>query len=207
MGPRITLLQVEEKGVNPNWGYFRIYGFHHAGHASNFASSLRCSLQDNIICRQFFAVKPRLEIDGKENDTIFTEYSVIPGVKESVKQIMDNLALVKFRYQEQDQQMYGGVQPCSLVGRQPGPVTTRSISKPDLEIIHTDQPIFTIIDANVSLTLDLQTIYNNLYSGELKLMDSWLRLSLRPSRLLTLTYQVVNEPDIIYTQPGRNIFP
>jgi DNA-directed RNA polymerase alpha subunit len=231
MGPRIELLL--DESANDNAAQFRIFGFYHAGHATSFANSLRYSLHDNILVYQFAAVKPRLKIRDKEDERIFAEYSFFPGVKESLNQIMDNLSQVKFRHQEtyDGTELSKQVHSCSIIGVGPGEVTTRSISKirsempisTDFDIIHSDQPLFTIDHPDVSLTLDLKFVSSNsiidnksdynqkgielFLGGEDQLEDGWLLLPGRP-KIIKVNYTILRQPDIVYAAvPKGRIYP
>jgi DNA-directed RNA polymerase alpha subunit len=93
----------------------------------------------------------------------------------------------------------------------------------DFDIIHLDQPLFTIDHPDVSLTLDLKIVSSNsiidnksdynqkgielFLGGENQLEDGWLLLPDRP-KIIKVNYTILRQPDIVYAAvPKGRIYP
>ena len=181
---------------------FRIFGFRSEKHAESFAIILRNSLFDNIVCPSFFAIRFYLEVAGKKDDRILHEYSEIPGVKESVKDIMDNISALKFKhYKGPVPDFEDSISDHSLIGEKPGPVTSRAISKNvdcPYQIMHSDDPIFTILDPGVKLTISLKS-KNDDWPPE-TLPSGWLSILNKNPTIRSVNSFFQNEPGFVLSK-------
>jgi DNA-directed RNA polymerase alpha subunit len=155
MGPIIQKWYGE--GTNEkDKGAFRITGFKNSALATAFASTLRTSLQNHLTCRQFYRVKITLMENGKKVHRMFHEYGVIPGVKESVQKLIDNLSKVQFVFDTAtaEENFFHELESQGM-----GPVTYRSISDRCDQIVkdQADNPIFTIEDPGIQILLEIES--------------------------------------------------
>lgn len=113
----------------------------HTGYGMTLGNSLRRVLLSSIAGAAITAFK----VEG-----VTHEFTTVPGVKEDVVDIMQNLKSVRFR-------VFGDeVQTLRLSKSGKGTVTAKDIqTNADVEIVNPDQVIATLDDAKAKLTMDV----------------------------------------------------
>lgn len=113
----------------------------HTGYGNTLGNSLRRVLLSSIQGAAVTAFK----VEG-----VTHEFTAVPGIKEDVVDIMQNLKLVRFRVHSEE------VQTIRLEKKGAGPVTAGDIKlNADVEIVNADALICTIDDPKSSLVMDI----------------------------------------------------
>ena len=154
----------------------------HSGYGMTLGNSLRRVLLSSISGAAVTAFK----IEG-----VTHEFTGVPGVKEDVVDIMQNLKGVRFR-------VYGGEnQVLRIVKNGKGPVTAKDIqTNADVEVVNPDHVIATIDDAKAKLVVDLNVEvgrgYRTIEEGAAKKASDMIALDAIFSPVLRVRYKVEN---------------
>ncbi|HVU59531.1 MAG TPA: DNA-directed RNA polymerase subunit alpha, partial [Candidatus Saccharimonadales bacterium] len=133
-----AVVAVDDQGTNAST--FSIEPLH-GGYGMTLGNSLRRVLLSSISG----AAVTSFKIEG-----VTHEFTTVPGVREDVVDIMQNLKGVHFR-------VYGDeAQSLRIVKKGKGPVTAKDIeTNADVEVVNPEHVIATIDDAKATLTMDL----------------------------------------------------
>jgi DNA-directed RNA polymerase subunit alpha len=154
----------------------------HSGYGMTLGNSLRRVLLSSIAG----AAVTSFKIEG-----VTHEFTAVPGVKEDIVDIMQNLKGIRFR-------VYGGETQTLRINKSgKGAVTAKDIqTNADVEIVNPDHAIATIDDAKGKLVMDLTVEvgrgYRTVEEGTAKKASDMIALDAIFSPVLRVRYKVEN---------------